>query len=76
MKQRHSVVFDIDAAASETAEGTVTLDGVEYYFVATPTSRLRTLRGGGSIGLGGVGKTAVNLGPLGGPQGRCPLCGK
>jgi hypothetical protein len=79
MKKRHNVWFDLDAALGETSEGTVTLDGVEYYVMAVPADRVRALRStpSGQVGLGGIGKTAINLGPLGGGvPNKCPMCGR
>lgn len=78
MNKTYSIPVTLDADAGETAEKRVMLDGVEYYVVAVPIDRLRTLRGGGPVthSGGGFNKQAINLGPLNGPPSTCPVCGK
>jgi hypothetical protein len=76
MKKRHSVDFDADVAAGDVVQGTITLDGVEYTVIASPTTEVeRVRRINEQSGPGrkiGMGDPTISLGPRGG----CPYCGR
>jgi hypothetical protein len=66
--------FDLDAAAGETHQETIWLDGHEYEMIVAPADRLRTARRRVlKEGVGGIEKEGISLGPRGG---GCPCCGK